>query len=494
MRSPGALVCGVAGLAYVPLAALEGADVLAAPELGDGAPVVRQYLDDGGDAIALTMSAGLVSLVAYAVFAVGLFRLLQSDPAHRAPWPVVGLLGALGSTLLAAAGQIVGVVLLARRGEFGDDAVTSLWDLSIDARTWAGLVGAVGLAGFGMADRSAGVMPRVLARVAMGLAPLLLVAAVVAVIDHGEVSRLVVVGVFGVAAMWVFFVSAWLVLGHGRFSHGVPHWSLLLRQVVCLVLVAAAGVTGVALVLLPSATAQLFSWGLAPRPLASLVGACYLASAIVFAVAARAPSRQVRGLMIAALVFASSTVVVSLTHTEVFDFDRLQAVAWMMLFPAFALAVLVALVTEPDTRVADAGPRLGTVPRVAAALLAAVLIGGAITLWIDPLAANDILPYPLPPMGGRFVGSWLALLAVTAGSVVRRAAVADTRVPALALVAFPAGALIAAARVPTDLVGGWRTAGYLVAMVLVAAFGTWLATVGGQRQRAAEPGPCPRGA
>ena len=474
-----ALVCGVAGLMYVPLAALEGADVLAAPELGDDASVVRGYLDGHADAMALTASAGLLSLVAYAVFAISLFRLLRpSASAGRAPWPTLALVGALGGAVFALLGQVAAAVVLVRRDDLDDDAVTSLWDLSINARTWAGVIGALGLAGFAMAGRSGEVMPRVLARIAGGLAAVLLIATVIAVADQGEVSRLLVVAVFGAAAVWVFLVATWLILGYSGVSlraHRIPHWALLLRQVVCLVLVLAAGVTGVALILLPGATAELFSWGLAPRPLASLVGACYVASAVVFAGAVGAPRRRVRGVMIGALVFATSTVVVTLTHTEVFDFDRLQAVAWIVLFPVFALAVAVVLVAEPDTPVVDAGRRLGTGPRVAAALLAVLLAGGAVMLWRDPLAVDDVLPYALSPMGGRFVGCWLALLAVMAASVVRQSDVADIRLPAVALVTFPTGALIAAARVPTDLDGGWSIAGYFAAIVSVAAVGAWLA-------------------
>lgn len=494
MRTRHALVCGVAGLVYVPLAALEGADILAAPEIDDEAAVARDYVTSHADAMTLTVSAGLLSLVAYVVFAISLYVLLRSSaPAERSPWPMLGLAGALGGVLLAGVGQFAAALVLVRRNDLDDDTITSLWQLSIDARTWAGFAGAVGLAGFGMARHSSAVMSRLLARLAIGLAALLLIATVVAVVDHGEESRLVVVGVFGIAAVWVFLVATWLVLGYGGGVHGAvhptPHWALLLRQITCLVLVLAAGVTGVALVVLPGATADLFSWGLAPRPLASLVGGFYVASAVVFAGAASAPARRVRSLMVGAFAFATSTVVVTLKHREVFDFDRLQAVAWMVLFPVFALVVAVVVIAEPDTQEAEAVQRLGTGPRLAAGVLATALAVGAVALWIDPLAVDDALPFALSPMGGRFVGCWLALLAVLAASALRHGDDADAGLPAVALAVFPLSALIAATRVLPDLAGGWSTAGYLAAIVSVVAVGAWLAAVtrSGQDRHAHRP-------
>jgi hypothetical protein len=285
----------------------------------------------------------------------------------------------------------------------------------------------------------------------------------------------VVVGAFALVALWVFLVSVWWVLGHDD----APHWALLLRQIVCLVLVVAAGTTGVALLLLPGSTMQLFSWGLAPEPLAALIGGCYVASAVIFAAAAFATRAEVRGLLVGALAFATSTVVVTLVHTEVFDFDRLQAVAWLVLFPVFALAVGVVLVAEPvdspARRPAPGAPALAGAPRMFAGALAASFTIGGVAMWIDPYAVDDRLPFALSPLGGRFLGCWLALLAVLAGWVAARPAVIPRRLPACALVVFPVAALVAALRVAPDLAGRGAVVGWLVALLVIGTIGAWLA-------------------
>ena len=74
-------VVGVAALVYVGLAALEGGDALAAPGRDDPAALVRACLEPRHDAVVLATLAELLSLVAYAVSAIGLTGLV--GPAKR---------------------------------------------------------------------------------------------------------------------------------------------------------------------------------------------------------------------------------------------------------------------------------------------------------------------------------------------------------------------------------------------------------------------------
>jgi hypothetical protein len=72
---------------------------------------------------------------------------------------------------------------------------------------------------------------------------------------------------------------------------------------------------------------------------------------------------------------------------------------------------------------------------------AAVGLGAAgLALWADPAA------FSLPPLGGRFAGSWTVMLAVLAAWPAVRNRRDEAALPALALIALPAGALVAAAR------------------------------------------------
>jgi 4-hydroxybenzoyl-CoA reductase subunit beta len=86
------------------------------------------------------------------------------------------------------------------------------------------------------------------------------------------------------------------------------------------------------------------------------------------------------------------------------------------------------------------------------------VLSAAVALWTDPAA------YSLPPLGGRFAGSWAAMLAVLAAWPAARGLRDEARLPALALVALPAGAIVAALRTEAD-------PGYLAALALLIGSG-----------------------
>lgn len=229
--------------------------------------------------------------------------------------------------------------------------------------------------------------------------------------------------------------------------------------------VVAAAVNGLALVIWPAATADYFSWGLGPPALASLVGGLYLASAVTFAVVIRLPWRCVRSLVAASVVLTTPTLVATLIHLDVFDFGRWQAWAWVALFiaaPPFWAGVLLAnrsAAPKPEPRVW----RPGAVALLALALL---LVASAVVLWIDPSAGARVLPFEPSPLGGRFVGCWLAFLAVMAAWAALRPA--EAWLPFAALAAYPAGALVAGLRSLPDLLPPNLRWAYLVVLGLAA--------------------------
>jgi hypothetical protein len=111
---------------------------------------------------------------------------------------------------------------------------------------------------------------------------------------------------------------------------------------------------------------------------------------------------------------------------------------------------------------------LSPLVRVVLAAVAVLLGALALTLWIDPTALADESPFELPPLGGRFAGSWVALLAVLAGWAAVRNRADETRLSGVALVALAAGALVAALRTLPDLD---PAGGYIAAIALVLAAG-----------------------
>jgi hypothetical protein len=395
MRSRRNMVIGAAGLGYVVGAAVENMGLLDAPLLGAPDAEIRAAHADHAVGVVGT-ACGALSLVLYLVFAFLLCR----------RWAWAAAVGAA----LAFVGVAANVAMLA------GEPTAELSDLALTARYLAGPFMAIFLAAVG--SRALAV-PLALTPLALSGAAVLQVAAIVA---------------FGLHSLWIWQHSLRLLCGGaGRIA--------LVRRAAFLMLVVAAGAVGVALLAVPAATGAFFAWGLKPTPLAAFAGGVYVGSAAVYAVALRAGARAARPLVIGAVVLSVSVLVATLVHLEVFDLARLQAWAWLVLFAAFGLVTSALAVLgrrEPDD---TPGVPLAPWARAVFATAAVVLAAAAVALWADPAA------FDLPPLGGRFAGSWAALLATLAGWAAWRDRRDEAVLPALALVALPAGALVAAIRV-----------------------------------------------
>jgi hypothetical protein len=104
-----------------------------------------------------------------------------------------------------------------------------------------------------------------------------------------------------------------------------------------------------------------------------------------------------------------------------------------------------------------------------------ILLGAlALALWVGPTAPDDASPFHLPPLGGRFAGSWVALLAVLAGWGALRGRVEEARLSVLALVTLPAAALVAALRTISDLKPAGTAAAYIGALAMLLVTGLLL--------------------
>jgi hypothetical protein len=417
-------ITGAAALAYVVLAAIENMELLGMPGLGASPAAIEAAYADTALGV-VTVSAGALALLAYVVFAATL--------GARRVWPAVAGAG------LALAGVAAAALLVA-----GGDA--SLFDLQLRLRYLAGPL--MGLFLVGAVDAPFRRIALVVA-IPLFLTPLALAG-----------PELPAQLAFAAHASWI-----WLA--------GLLLTAATLRHAAFLMLVLAAGTVGVALLIVPGATGAFFAWGLAPESLAAFAGGVYVASALVYAVALRVPAREAHGLVVAAVVLSVSVLASTLAHLDVFDFGRLQAWAWLALFAAFGIATSVLAVRGPWWPAP--GPRLPLWTRGLLGALASLLGGVAVALWIDPAA------FSLAPLGGRFAGSWVAMLATLAAYAALTDRRREARLPALALVALPAGALVAAARTGAD-------PGYLLALALVAVSGAAVLAVseapGGAARRA----------
>jgi hypothetical protein len=393
------LLAGATGLGYVVLASVENMEVLDAPLLGSGDAAFADH------ALGVVMTiAGALSLACYLVFA----RLL------RPRWTAAAVAG----VALALVGVVASVLLLS-------GGSPSLFDLGLRGRFAAGPFMALYLVG------AAAVVPGVLRRPAWVIAVPL---ALTPLANFGGRELQVAAGIaFGAHSLWIWLVSLWLLCGHvvrAEFA----------RRAAFLMLVVAAGAVGLALLAVPEATGSFFAWTLKPAPLAAFAGGIYVASAVVYAAGIRA-GWDARPLVLAAVVLSVSVFVITLVHLEVFDLHRLQAWAWLVLFAGFGLATsALALRRRPSSH----GDPLAPAPRIVFAVTATGLFAAGLALWADPAA------FDLPPLGGRFAGSWTVMLAVLAAWPAVRGQAGEARLPALALVMLPAGALVAAARTGVD--------------------------------------------
>ncbi len=216
----------------------------------------------------------------------------------------------------------------------------------------------------------------------------------------------------------------------------------------------AAGLVGIAMLVAPRSTGTFFSWQLAPAPLASFVGSCYVASALVFGWAAW-KERWVgqRGLSVAVLGLAAPTLVATMRHRDVFDFGRWQAVAWVVLFVtsvcSFGALALFRRRERPTSPLA-----LGAIARVVLAALGVAYGAIAVVLWASPGAVSEHGPIAAGPLGIRFVGSWAAFLALAALYAATHPRLDEARIPAAALVVFPLATMFVTVAHAEDLRAG----------------------------------------
>jgi hypothetical protein len=454
-------LAGIAGLAYVAGVAIENMEILEAPTLASPVVDVRAQYEDQALGV-VTTAAGALALVAYGVFAVALARFVRRG-AERG-WYVAALVGGVGGPLVAAAGLVATSILVADGG-LSDDRIGDLFDLSQRLRIVSGVLVAMLLAGVGVMALRGGRLPASLALFACALAVPLALAPVAAIVDSRGLEVAVRIAFAG-QTLWIFATSVWLALAEG------VGMVAFVRRAAFLLLVLAAGLIGIALLAVPAATGEFFAWGLGPEPLAAFAGGVYVGSAVAYAVALPRGEREVRGLVLGGAVLSVSVFAITLSYLDQFDFDRLQAWAWVVLFAGFSLVMAGLFVLGAG----DDGPAVELPPWVRWVFAAVSVALGvvALVLWIDPGALADPVPFELPPLGGRFTGSWVALLAVLAGWAAMRNRVDEARLSAVALVGLAAGALVAALRTLPDLDPAGASAGYIAAWVLVAGAGAVL--------------------
>jgi hypothetical protein len=470
-------VGAIAGIAYAVLVAVENIDVLDAPSYGSSVADVAHAYEGHGAKLAITTVAGGLALVAYLVAALVVWSSVRGRDGHERdgherPWSVIAVGAAVAGPVLGACALAVHATLALRIDGLSADSIDRLHHVRLAVHA----SGAIPIGLFAVVASVAGAgtarLPRWLARCGMVVGGAALVGST-ATITRTDTARAALLASLAAAMVWLLATSIWLV--HRDWAPGRldPPWVTTARVLAGAVAVA-AGVSGMALLAFPAATADFFSWRLGPPPLASLVGGCYVASALVYARAATAPWAELRTMVIGIVALTVPIFAATMAHVEVFDLGRLQAIAWVVLFGGFLAAAVGVLTGAPPTE-APSGRRVLPGWRVATGALAAGLVAVSIALWVDPAGGAGVLPFTPTPLSGRVLGGWTFLVAVLAAHLSIDAHAGTGRLAALAIAAFPAGALAASVRNFGDLAPAGSRAAYVVGLVVWLAVGTALA-------------------
>jgi hypothetical protein len=225
----------------------------------------------------------------------------------------------------------------------------------------------------------------------------------------------------------------------------------VLTVAIFVIVVAAAGISGLVLLLAPGSTGRYFSWTLRPRAAAAVIGGLYVASAIVFAWALTASRRQARPLVVGILGLAVPTLVLTIVYDEVFDFSRWQAVLWVVLFVSAPVSAAAILAT---TAADDPGAaRLHTWARALLGVVALALMTVAVLIWLDVTRSHvaRVAPFDLVRLTGTYIGAWCSFLAAACAWAALRGTWDDARGPLIAIMLAAAGATLALLRSIGDI-------------------------------------------
>jgi hypothetical protein len=236
-------------------------------------------------------------------------------------------------------------------------------------------------------------------------------------------------------------------------------------------------IAGFQLFVLSARTEDFFAWTIDPPLTAAFLGAGYWSSAILELGSAR--RREWSGARLAmptVLFFTTLTLVLSLIHIDRFHTDSVFGIAWLVVYAMFPVAMATILVVQTRARGRDA-PRRSTLPhwvRLALGLQATFLLVFGAVLYVAPVDAAPLWPWPLTPLTGRAIGAWLLGTGFIAAHVVIENARERVDIAMLSYAAFGVLQVVAVARYwDTPEWSGLGAAAYLAFLATMIALGLY---------------------
>jgi hypothetical protein len=258
------------------------------------------------------------------------------------------------------------------------------------------------------------------------------------------------------------------------------------------ILVTFAVLTAVAtnqLFVLSSHTREWFAWTIAPPLSAAFVGAGYAAGFVLVVLAARSRSWvQARMSMATVWIFATLTLVATLSHLSKFHFHAVGTVArfaawfWLGIYIVVPIVLGASIVAQcrvagPDTH------RRPSLPLYLAAVLTGqglVMLGVGAVLFFRPSGAAAVWPWALTPLTAQMVAAWLIAFGSAALFAVLERDLHRLRAAAVGYTVFGALQLAALLRFRTEI--HWHAAPAsiyvaVLASVVLAGLAGWRMSV-----------------
>jgi hypothetical protein len=245
------------------------------------------------------------------------------------------------------------------------------------------------------------------------------------------------------------------------------------------VLLVLAALNGLFLYLAPGRADTDYAWSILPAVNAAFIGAGFLAgtlaTGLVLAMASR--WRTFSTLPIALWVLAATLLAATLIHNDRFKWDYVPTWVWAFVYAGVPIAVpfLVSRQRRAADPEPDADPRLRPL-RVVSAVAGALLLVGAVALYVAPVELGEHWPWPLTPLLGRAVAAWYALfgtMLLSCAYGLRRPA--EALIPYATLGSWCVLLLLLPVLHPDDVSGAGLWIALMVALLALALYGLRIA-------------------
>jgi hypothetical protein len=245
------------------------------------------------------------------------------------------------------------------------------------------------------------------------------------------------------------------------------------------VLLVLAALNGLFLYFAPGRADTDYAWSILPAVNAAFIGAGFLAgtlaTGLVLAFASR--WRTFSTLPIALWVLAASLLAATIIHNDRFKWDYVPTWVWAIVYAGVPLAVpfLVSRQRRAAGPEPEADRRLRPL-RLVSAVVGAVMLVGAVVLFVAPVELGEHWPWPLTPLLGRAVAAWYALfgtMLLSCSLGLRRPA--EALIPYATLACWCVLLLLLPVLHPDDVSGAGLWIGLMVALLALALYGLRIA-------------------